>query len=353
MYSIPTPMRRRQDERLNRFDDIAERFPGAGTLVKGIQIIEILDQIGRPATSAELLAQTGLPKATLYRLIGALTAFGYIRHDPRLKTYALGHRLIELAGKSMASFDLRTAAETEVLRLSKELNETVSLAVLEGERTIYVDVRRPSNPLAIGVEIGRELPALESASGHAILSAQPPHRVNGIIGALPAEEQSALLADFAIARARGYSIANSRTLEGVVVIAVPVNGPPGMGHGAIVVTALASRLSYERRHVIRAPGHGQYRERPCEHHRQSAPHRPCRGRARMPRRDRGHRRRRPGLGRPRRGVALGRCRRARLSRLRSQTRRKPHVAGALHRVGSSAGRGRRYAGAHPERARTL
>ena len=100
MYSIPTPMRRRQDERLNRFDDIAERFPGAGTLVKGIQIIEILDQIGRPATSAELLAQTGLPKATLYRLIGALTAFGYIRHDPRLKTYALGHRLIELAGKS-------------------------------------------------------------------------------------------------------------------------------------------------------------------------------------------------------------------------------------------------------------
>ena len=250
MYSIPTPMRRRQDERLNRFDDIAERFPGAGTLVKGIQIIEILDQIGRPATSAELLAQTGLPKATLYRLIGALTAFGYIRHDPRLKTYALGHRLIELAGKSMASFDLRTAAETEVLRLSKELNETVSLAVLEGERTIYVDVRRPSNPLAIGVEIGRELPALESASGHAILSAQPPHRVNGIIGALPAEEQSALLADFAIARARGYSIANSRTLEGVVVIAVPVNGPPGMGHGAIVVTALASRLSYERRHVI-------------------------------------------------------------------------------------------------------
>ncbi|WP_323764530.1 SMP-30/gluconolactonase/LRE family protein [Marinovum sp.] len=235
---------------MNRFDDIAERFPGAGTLVKGIQIIEILDQIGRPATSAELLAETGLPKATLYRLIGALVAFGYIRHDSRLKTYALGHRLIELAGKSMASFDLRTAAETEVLRLSKALNETVSLAVMEGDRIIYVDVRRPSNPLAIGVEIGRELPARQSASGHAILSALPPHQVNGIIGGLTSEEQSALLADFAISRARGYSIANSRTLDGVVVIAVPVNGPPGMGHGAIVVTALASRLTYERRHVI-------------------------------------------------------------------------------------------------------
>lgn len=238
------------DKHLDRFDKIAERFPGAGTLVKGLQILEILDQIGRPGTSAELLSASGLPKATFYRLLGALIEFGYVRHDARLKTYALGHRLIELAGKSMASFDLRTAAEAEVLRLSKELNETVSLTVMEGDRIIYVDVRRPSNPLAIGVEIGRELPALESASGHAILSAMPPHQVNSLIGRLPSEDQSALLADFAISRARGYSLANSRSLEGVVVIAVPVSGPPGMGQGAIVVTALASRLPYERRHVI-------------------------------------------------------------------------------------------------------
>lgn len=226
---------------MDRFDKIAERFPGAGTLVKGIQIVEWLDEIGRPATSTELLAATGLPKATFYRLLGALVEFGYVRHDARLKTYALGHRLIELASKSMASFDLRSAAEGEVLRLSKELNETVSLAVLEGDRIIYVDVRRPPNPLAIGVEIGRELPALASASGHAILSAMPPHRVNGMIGGLGAEAQSSLLADFAISRARGYSLANSRSLDGVVVIAVPVNRAAGHGAGG------------DRRHRPRRP----------------------------------------------------------------------------------------------------
>jgi len=235
---------------LNRFDDIAARFPGAGTLVKGIQILEILDGAGRPCTSTELLAETGLPKATLYRLLGALVEFGFVRHDTRLKTYGLGHRLIELGGRSMSSFDLRTAAEAEVLRLSKELNETVSLTIMEGERIIYVDVRRPPNPLAIGVEIGRELPALESASGHSIMAAMPPHKVNAIIGHLSQDEQAAVLADFAISRARGYTISNSRTLDGVIVIAVPVNGPPGMGQGAIVVTALADRLPYERRHVI-------------------------------------------------------------------------------------------------------
>jgi sugar lactone lactonase YvrE/DNA-binding IclR family transcriptional regulator len=235
---------------LNQFENIAKRFPGAGTLVKGIQILEFLAGAGRPSTSAELLRQTGLPKATLYRLLGALVEFGYVRHDTRLKTFSLGQRLIELGGSSLATIDLRSAAEGELTRLAGQLNETVSLTMLDGERSIYVDVRRSANPLTVGLEIGRSLPATDSASGRAILAALPPHRTNRVLSALPREQQSRLMADFAISRARGYTIAPSQTIEGVVVIAVPVIGPPDMGAGAIVVTALADRISLERRHVI-------------------------------------------------------------------------------------------------------
>ncbi|WP_421724952.1 SMP-30/gluconolactonase/LRE family protein [Bauldia sp.] len=235
---------------MNRFDDIAKRFPGAGTLVKGIQIMEFLAEAGRPTTSAELLRQTQLPKATLYRLLGALIDFGYVRRDARLKTYSLGQRLIELGGSSLATIDLRSAAESELTRLASEINETVSLTMLDGDRSIYVDVRRSSNPLSVGIEIGKSLHAVESTSGQAILAALPPHRVNGILAALSREEQSQLMADFAISRARGYTIGPSRTIEGVIVIAVPVIGPPDMGSGAIVVTALADHTPLERRHVI-------------------------------------------------------------------------------------------------------
>ena len=102
----------------------------------------------------------------------------------------------------------------------------------------------------MGIEIGKSLPVIQSASGQAILAAMPPHRVNRVLAPLPREQQSRLLADFAISRARGYTIAPSQTIEGVVVIAVPVIGPPDMGNGAIVVTALADRIPLERRHVI-------------------------------------------------------------------------------------------------------
>ena len=103
------------------FDDIAERFPGAGTLVKGIQLLEIMASAGEPCSSAYLLRETKLPKATLYRLLGAMVEYGYVRHDTRLKTYKLGHRFIELGRNALASFDLRGAAEDVLAAVHRDV----------------------------------------------------------------------------------------------------------------------------------------------------------------------------------------------------------------------------------------
>ncbi|MDE0591566.1 SMP-30/gluconolactonase/LRE family protein [Halocynthiibacter sp. C4] len=235
---------------MSQFDDVAKRFPGAGTLVKGIQILEYLAARKQPCTSTELLKQTELPKATLYRLLGAMVEFGFVRHDKQNKVYALGHRLIELGRETAGARDLRSAAEYELSRLAEELNETVSFAVMEKDRTIHVDVRQPENPLAVKIDIGRNFTAVGSASGQAILASLPPHKVNPFLAGMPEDERAKLLASFAISRARGYTISESKTIEGVLIIAVPVFGPSEMGNGAIVVTALADRIPLERRHVI-------------------------------------------------------------------------------------------------------
>lgn len=232
------------------FEEIAERFPGAGTLVKGIQLLEIMARASEPCSSTYLLNQTRLPKATLYRLLGALVEYGYVSHDTRLKTYKLGQRFIELGRTALESFDMRSAAELELTRLAAELNETVSLAVLEGDRIIHVDVRRPANPIAVGIEIGRTLRAVETASGRAILSSMPPHRLNTFLQEMGSAERTEFLAEMAISRSRGYTISVSKTLKGVVIVAVPVQGPPSAGFGALVVTAMEHSLPMERRHVV-------------------------------------------------------------------------------------------------------
>lgn len=233
-----------------RFDDIAERYPGAGTLVKGIQVVELLAGNGKPMTSSQLMKATQLSKATLYRLLSALTEFRYLQHDERLKLYSLGPRFIELGRTSLAGFDLRAAGDRELDRLATEIGETTSMVVLDGDSVMYIDSRRGPHPLAVGIEVGRRVPALHSASAQAILASLPPHEANAYLTRLSPDDRARLMADMAMCRARGYAIAPSLSIDGVVIISSVVQGMDRSSRGALAVAVLADRASPERCHII-------------------------------------------------------------------------------------------------------
>ena len=62
--------------------------------------LDVLDAVGAsPAgLSQQALAQRlGLPRTTLYRLLGTLVARGLLRRDPARHVYALGARCFEYA----------------------------------------------------------------------------------------------------------------------------------------------------------------------------------------------------------------------------------------------------------------
>nr|WP_275982074.1 SMP-30/gluconolactonase/LRE family protein [Frigidibacter sp. ROC022] len=217
-------------------------------MVKGIQIIEELARAARPMSYSELMRATGLSKATLYRLLGALVEFRYLQQDN--KAYRLGPRCIELGQHALSAFDVRSAAAHEVSRLAEELEETVSLVALDGANVMYIDSRRGANPLSVGISIGRTLPLARSASGKAILSNLPPHRVNSLLSGLPESELADLLATVAISRSRGYAIGLSHTLPGVTVISAPIPGRDHEASAALVVSVLTDRAPAERQHTI-------------------------------------------------------------------------------------------------------
>ena len=231
-----------------RFERIASTWPGAGTLVKGIQILEVLATASRPMSYTELMRQTGMSKATLYRLLGALVEFRFLQQDR--KAYRLGPRCVELGQAALAAFDVRSAAGHVLSGLADDLGETASLVVLEGSSVMYIDSRRGAHPLSVGIGIGRTVPLAGSASGQAILSNLPPHRVNGLLSGLPAAEVSGLLASVAISRSRGYVIDRSHSLPGVTVIAAPIPGHDRDANAALVVSVVNDRAPGERQHTI-------------------------------------------------------------------------------------------------------
>ena len=70
---------------------------GDGTVGKAIGVLDQVAGFGRPVRFTEVLAESDLPKPTLYRFIQSLTNQGMLVYDPERQTYAPGLRLLRLA----------------------------------------------------------------------------------------------------------------------------------------------------------------------------------------------------------------------------------------------------------------
>ena len=111
---------------------------GLGVLEKAMGLLNIVSARRAPMTFTELLEASGLPKATLHRTLNTLVREGLLRHDAYTRTFQLGFRLLELAHEVWSDFDLRLAAQDELVALRDRVGESVQLAVLSGGQLVIV-----------------------------------------------------------------------------------------------------------------------------------------------------------------------------------------------------------------------
>jgi sugar lactone lactonase YvrE/DNA-binding IclR family transcriptional regulator len=229
---------------------------GAAALAKGLYLLDVIGERESPARFKDLQIATGLPKATLARMLQTLVAFRLVRHEERDNTYRLGHRLFELAHRVWETFDLRGAAASQLERLALEARETVAIGTFDNDQILYIDQRSQGGPFGFRIEIGRRAPLHGTAVGKALLAFSTPHEQRAILHRIPIERFTAntlvdpemLLADLALTRARGYAISNGEHVEGVVSVAAPVFDHTGKAIGAIGMFGPSSRNPVERLH---------------------------------------------------------------------------------------------------------
>lgn len=229
---------------------------GAAALAKGLYLLDVIGERESPARFKDLQVATGLPKATLARMLHTLVAFRLVRHESQDNTYRLGNRLFELAHRVWETFDLRGAAASQLERLALEARETVAIGTLDNDQIVYIDQRSQGGPFGFRIEVGRRAPLHCTAVGKALLAFLTPHEQRAILHRIPTEpftpntlaEPESLLADLALARARGYAISNGEHVAGVVSVAAPVFDHTGKAIGAIGLFGPSSRNPVERLH---------------------------------------------------------------------------------------------------------
>lgn len=240
-----------------------------GVLEKGMALLNIFSVRAAPMTFGELLRESGLPKATLHRILSTLSRERLVRYDAHTRSYQLGFRLLELAHEVWSNFDLRLAAQDKLTALRDQLRETVQLAVLDGEQLVLIASEEAGRPPFSRSKVGMHLPLHTTAAGKAILASMDlARRRLAVYSVSSAEELPAfwetLLNELDIIRARGYAIEPNEQGTERTCVAAPVLDIEGRPVAALSVSVPQSRVSGAQIHGLSAAVIGAARE--VSHH---------------------------------------------------------------------------------------
>src|SRR5213595_1469938 len=109
---------------------------GTRAVVRAITVLKALGRSTNAYGITELGTATGLSKATVFRLLGALENEGMVARDQSSGAYRLGPEIISLGTSALSTTDLRVIAHDELLRLADESGETATLAILSDSEVV-------------------------------------------------------------------------------------------------------------------------------------------------------------------------------------------------------------------------
>jgi IclR family pca regulon transcriptional regulator len=138
-------------------------------LAKGLRILSLFDEQRPTWRVSDLAAAAGLPMPTVYRVVMTLASEGYLDHLPN-GDYRPGVRTLTLGTAALRSLDLVEIATPKLTELGERTGETVNLAVLRGDRVLYLIRLRNSDLVTANIQVGSTLPAVHASIGKLLLA---------------------------------------------------------------------------------------------------------------------------------------------------------------------------------------
>ena len=136
----------------------------------------------RGASVGILHEQSGLPKATVVRLLETLIEGGYVWKDPHQNIYLISEKVYRLSGFHNAPLIIQ-AARPYALDLSQRFKWPASVAVLDHDAMIILYSTMTESPIS-WTPSGQRLPLLTRALGKAYIAFSSPEQQRLILNLL-------------------------------------------------------------------------------------------------------------------------------------------------------------------------
>ena len=226
---------------------------GTRAVVRAVTVLKALGRSSNAYGVTELGTATGLSKATVFRLLGALENEGMVARDSASGAYRLGPEMITLGASALSTTDLREIAHHELLRLTEDLGETSTLEILAGHDVLVVDEVQGRFLFSATPEIGRRWPIHATSTGKVLLAfAEPQPTLPRLTRYAPKTIVTRAQLDRELARVKqnGYAFAVDELEPGLVAMAAPIRNHFGYVAAAISINGPSSRLTPKRRRQL-------------------------------------------------------------------------------------------------------
>ena len=230
---------------------------GLTSVHKAFHVMEYLAACAKPAALGEVAKVCGLSKPSTVRLLKVLQSLGYADRPRGSHNYCIGPKVADLASAD-PNANLKKQARPLLESIHNQINETVNLAILSGQRIIYVDFIETTRPLRMIVAPSDDTPWFRTALGRAIAAHLPGDERKRLLQATDFTENSArgckcsarnMTAKLEIFRKQGCAEEIEEAVEGAACLAVSL-APLGYPLAAISVAVPTQRLAASRKRQI-------------------------------------------------------------------------------------------------------
>lgn len=207
---------------------------GGGALARGIALLQAFSPEKSSLTGRELMAVTGLPKPTLFRLLSTLCEAHLLRYNEADGCFMPAAGLANLAAPLLARTSIRQLAFGPMQALADRVRAQVSLGLGQGLDLVFIELAQSKDCVTVRPSMGSRISLARTATGRAYLSALPADKQQEYLSRL--SQSNPAMAEMLQSRLeqaqkdliqRGFTVNQGDLNRQVHAVAVPLRAPPG------------------------------------------------------------------------------------------------------------------------------
>jgi IclR family transcriptional regulator, pca regulon regulatory protein len=216
------------------------------SLEKGLNVLLAFTNDKKYMTLSEVAEKTNLSRAAARRFLLTYTQLGYMKLEG--KYFSLTSKVLDLGYNYIASMDIIEIAKPFMLELSKTVDESCSLGLIENKDIVYIVQEQVTKVMTISLKVGSRLPAHVTSMGRMILAMNDSllkelidefdykkYTENSVLS------KEILMAELAVIKKQGWAFIDQELELGLRAISAPIFSKGGEVKYALTIVSPTNR----------------------------------------------------------------------------------------------------------------